>query len=173
MKKITTILFLAVLIFAAKPSETFAQMGNTSAGAGIVYGADLEEIGFQLGGTYSINPNFRVGADFIYWLIDDEEFLGLIITTTAWELNGNVHYIFYEKRDLILYGLATAGLHYAGVDVENPGVDSASDSESEIAIGIGGGLEYNLGGLKLYAEPRLFLSGLDQFAVSAGVRIPI
>ncbi|TVQ66520.1 MAG: hypothetical protein EA360_05435 [Balneolaceae bacterium] len=172
MKKLTLILITIALLICFKPADISAQTGDVAVGAGIVYGADVEEIGIQLGGTYSFNPNIRFGADLIYWLIGDEDFFGASFSTNAFEINGNFHYIFHDTRDLTLYGLASAGIHIVSVSVDIPGFGSESESDSEVAIGVGAGLEYNLGGVKLYAEPRVFLSGLDQFQLAAGVRIP-
>ncbi len=167
MKKLTNIL-LAVLFACSITQLSFAQeQGDISVGAGVAYGFDIEEIGIQANGTYTLNENMRVGADFIYWLTDNE-----FGDYTAFEVNANFHYLFYNENDLVLYGLGSLGIHYVSFSFSAFGF-SESVSDTELGLGIGGGLEYNLGGIKLYAEPRIFLSGLDQFALSAGVRLPI
>lgn len=172
MKKIDLLLICFALIFALNPLKTSAQTGDISVGGGLVYGFDVEELGIQVGGTYTFNPNIRFGVDFIYWLLPNENFFGASFSTNAFELNGNFHYLFVNSGDVTLYGLASAGIHFVSVSVDIPGFGSESESDSEVEIGVGAGIEYSLGRLKLYAEPRVFLSGIDQFAFSAGIRIP-
>ncbi len=169
MKKLTSLLFAAALVCSLQTSA-YAQ-GDISVGGGIAYGLDIEEIGIQIGGTYDLNEEMRLGADIIYWLIGDEAFMDETDSFTYVEVNFNFNYIFYHENDLKLYGLGTLGIHYASISVDGPGF-SESFSDTEVGLGVGAGLEYDLGGVKLYAEPRIFLSGFDQLALAAGVRIP-
>ena len=169
MKKITCFLYAVALVFALQ-STAYAQ-GDISIGGGIAYGFDIEEIGIQLGGTYSLNEDMRLGVDIIYWLIGDDSLMGESFSYTFLEVNANFHYIFYNEDALMFYGIGTLGIHYADVSIDVMGF-SGSESDTELGLGIGAGVEYDLGSVKLYAEPRFFLSGFDQFALSAGVRIP-
>lgn len=170
MKKLTTLVF-AMLLTTAFSTTAVAQI---SIGGGLTYGTDIEEIGIQVGGTYVLNENMRLGADIIYWLIGSESFFGESISYTFLEINANFNYIFYNENDLILYGLGTLGIHYAKVSFDfDDDFFAGSGSDTELGLGIGAGLEYNLGGVKLYVEPRFFLSGFDQLALAAGVRVPI
>lgn len=170
MKKLTT-LFFAALFTIGFSINALAQ--GITIGGGISYGFDIEEIGIQVGGTYDLNENMRLGADIIYYLIGDDTFFdGENFSTTALEVNFNYHYIFYNENDLKLYGIGTLGIHYIKSSVSFMGF-SESFSDSEVGLGLGGGLEYDLGSVRLYAEPRIFLSGFDQFALAAGVRVPI
>ncbi|TVQ05597.1 MAG: hypothetical protein EA359_02770 [Balneolaceae bacterium] len=170
MKKITTLAF-AFLLTAVFSSSAIAQI---SIGGGLTYGTDIEDIGIQVGGTYELNENMRLGADIVYWLIGSDSFFGETISYTFLEVNANFNYIFYNENDLIVYGLGTLGIHYAKVSFDfGDELFSGSGSDTELGLGIGAGLEYNLGGVKLYFEPRFFLSGFDQLQLAAGVRIPI
>ncbi len=139
--------------------------GDIFLGAGLSYGEKFEELGLQLGGYYILNENMRVGGDFTYWFIDSPTGF----SNTYFELNGNFHYLFYNENDISLYGIGSLGLHYASWEWTFLG-DTVSDSDTEIGLGLGAGAEYNLGAVKLYAEPRLFLTGFDQFCISIGVR---
>ncbi len=155
-----------------------------SVGGGVTYGLDIEEIGIQIGGTYDLSPEMRVGADITYWLLGDEVYeleMGLEerISETALEVNFNFNYIFYDEDALNIYGIGSLGIHYFSFEDElwisgtDHPQDSFSESDTDVGLGIGVGFEYNLGSLKLYAEPRIFLSGFDQFALAAGIRLPI
>src|SRR5690625_1861060 len=87
------------------------------------------------------------------------------------------NYIFYNENDVMFYALGTLGIHYAKVSWDGPSGSEwsgrASGSDTELGLGLGAGVEYNLGSMNLYAEPRLFLSGFEQFSLAAGRRIPI
>lgn len=147
--------------------------GDISVGAGISYGTDIEEIGIQANGTYVLKPNMRLGADFIYWLTESNDYYSY----TALEFNANFHYIFHNQDGFMAYGIGSLGIHYAKVDSDYDagefGDYSYSASDSELGLGIGVGGEYNLGAASIFAEPRFFLSGFDQFELTAGVRFGI
>jgi len=169
MKKITFILFVAII------SLSLSQIASAqiSVGGGLAYGTNIEEIGIQVGGTYVLNEEMRVGGDFIYWLTESNEFADV----TFFEINANFNYIFFEEEDLVIYAIGTLGLHRASVDsnvdLGGFGGFDVSSSETELGLGVGAGLEYDLGSVLLYVEPRLFLSGFDQLSLAAGARIPI
>lgn len=163
-----SVLFLAVLSLLIWGPAANAQNnpGDIALGGGLSYGEKFSELGLQLGGYYVLNENMRVGGDFVYWFIDSPTG----ISNTYFEINGNFHYLFYQENDITLYGLGSLGIHRASVSIDIPGFGSTSASDSELGLGIGAGGEYNLGAIKLYVEPRLFLTGFDQFGISFGVR---
>lgn len=163
MKKITNLLFLSLFVCAMTQFAFAQDHSDISIGAGVAYGLDIEEIGIQLNGQYTLNDKMRVGADFIYWLTNDD-----FGDYTALEVNTSLQYLLYNNNNLIFYGLGSLGVHYVSYSFL-----SASVTDTELGLGLGAGLEYNIGGIKLYTEPRIYLSGLDQFQISAGVRLPI
>lgn len=137
-------------------------------GGGLSYGEGFDELGLQLGGYYNYNEDIRFGGDFTYWLIDSPQ----ESSSTYLELNGNAHYLFYQENDITLYGIGSLGLHYASWESNFNG-STFSSSDTELGLGIGGGIEYDLGQVKLYGEPRFFLTGFDQFTLSFGARFGI
>lgn len=147
MKYKYAILYLTTLFTVVFPLKSTAQMGDVRAGAGLVFGE--EDIGIQIGSTYQFNPSFRFGADLIYWFVDNVDSFGV---------NGNINYVFHHRRDLLLYGLGSVGFHI--LDQNN----------SELAIGIGAGLEYDLRGPVLFSELNFFINGFDQAALAVGLR---
>ncbi len=162
-----SVLLLAVLSLLVWGPTANAQNnpGEITLGGGLAYGEKLSELGLQFGGYYVLNENMRVGGDLIYWLVDSPSG----ISNTYFEVNGNFHYLFYEENDITLYGIGSLGIHYFSTEVSFFGM-TESVSDTDLALGIGVGGEYDLGAVKLYAEPRLFLTGFDQFAISFGVR---
>lgn len=156
-------IFLAILVFALCLNLS-AETGQIQGSLGLSYGFDIEEPGLQLGGLYNINEEMRVGIDFIYWFHD--------YIDTMTEFNFNFHYLFMIEEDYNLYGVGSLGYHSWSHKYKEHyyygGSHKASDSE--IGIGIGGGFEYKLDPIRLYFEPRIFLSGFDQFIVNFGAR---
>lgn len=146
--KILTIL-LAALLCVAIPFNSNAQIGEVRAGAGLVFGE--EDLGVQVGGTYRFNPSFRIGADLLYWFNDNVERYGV---------NANLNYVFHHRRDLLLYGLGTVGLHILDAD----------QNDSELAFGVGAGLEYDLRGPVLFSELNFYINGFDQAILAVGLR---
>jgi len=168
MKPITMILVALSVMMAGSfhaTAQTDFEEGQIAVNAGLTYGFDIEDIGLRGGVTYFINENMRAGGDITYWLIGDESFFGESISFTYLEINGNFNYIFYNQDDLLLYGIGALGIHLARVSIAGE-----SDSDSELGLGLGAGAEYNLGGLSIFAEPKLFLSGFDQLKFNVGVR---
>lgn len=173
MKRVIILVISFLFVFSSINTLTAQNSGDLDLGAGITYGFDIEELGIQVIGTYALNNKIRVGADFIYWLSEDESVFGASYSSTLFEINGNVHYLFYNQDKFVIYAIGSLGIHYASVKVDVPGFGSESASDSELGLGFGAGFEYNLGPAKLYVEPRLFISGFDQLALSAGFKIPL
>jgi outer membrane protein X len=179
MKKVIRGFTLVFFLSLGLSTTILAQdEGDIAVGLHGNYGTDIEKLGVGANGTYTLNETMRVGADFTYWLIGDDEVGGfggnnISISYTYFEINGNFNYIFYNENNLMAYGIGSLGIHYAKIEAsfEGPGIDDAS--ESELGLGIGAGVEYNLDSVALFAEPRIFLSGFDQLSFMFGARIGI
>ncbi len=155
---------VVVLSFAGlhlQAQNTFST-GQMAINAGISYGFDVEDLGIRAGLTYFLNENMRVGGDLTYWLVDAPSGFSF----TYLEINGNFNYIFYNEDELMIYAIGSLGLHYASISSDFGG----SHSDTDLALGLGVGVEYNLGSISLFAEPKLFLSGFDQAKFNIGVR---
>jgi len=160
-------LLLATLLLLVWGPAAHAQNnpGDITLGGGLSYGEKFSELGLQLGGYYVLNEDMRVGGDFTYWFIDSPDGF----SNTYFEINGNFHYLFYQENDITLYGIGTLGIHRASFEFTFFG-ETVSDSDTDLALGIGAGGEYDVGPVKLFVEPRLFLTGFDQFGISFGAR---
>lgn len=108
MKKIILSAFVTffILLSAAEAQAQF------SAGAGVLYGFELERVGIRADGVYSINETFRAAADFGYYFPEtvEESFLNYTATWKYWEFNANVHYLFVNNEEWNVYGIA--GINY-------------------------------------------------------------
>jgi hypothetical protein len=162
LKKITIALLTGLISVTGALAQRPYDEGQLAVNAGFTYGFDLEELGLRAGMTYFLNENMRAGGDFTYW------FLGPVagIDRTGLEINGNFNYIFYSENELMLYGIGTLGLHYFRASFGN-----LSESDTELAFGLGIGGEYNIGAVSIFAEPKFMFSGFDQAKFNFGVRL--
>lgn len=173
-------LFIAFGMLYFSPIETKAQVVpdpvayDIKAGGGLVYGTEIENLGLQLNGYYRLpaNDQIFVGGDFTYYFPDKSTFFGAEIRTTWIEFNINGQYHFFDDDQFGAYGLG--GLNYTSLrfSTEFNGFEE-SDSESEIGLNIGGGVEYELDFGLIYGELKFVISDADQLVIGAGVRIPI
>ncbi|MEX1136378.1 MAG: outer membrane beta-barrel protein, partial [Balneolales bacterium] len=128
----------------------------------------------QLNGYYRLpaNEQIFVGGDFTYYFPDEETAFDVEQRLTWMEFNINGQYHFIEDDELRAYGLG--GLNYISVrsSVEADGFE-ASDSESEIGLNIGGGVEYDLEFGLVYGELKFIISDADQLVLGGGIRIPL
>jgi opacity protein-like surface antigen len=156
MKKLLTSAFVLIMVFGLHSAAT----AQISVGGGLGYGTNIEEIGLKVDGVYTINEDFRAGADIIYFFVGGD--------VSFWELNLNGNYIFTQDDAMTIYGLA--GINYARQSVSS---EWGSWSNSEVGLNIGAGLEYDLGFATIAPEIKYALSTFDQLVVSAGLRFPI
>ncbi|MCW9708252.1 hypothetical protein [Fodinibius salsisoli] len=164
MKKIiftSCLLFGLLLTFN---TSSHAQEGRIQAGPGLAYGGEAENLGISLDGYYTINEEFRAGAAFTYFFAND------LYSSYAIDLNGN--YIFHNEDELMAYGIAGLNIFTYSWDSDVAGVD---DSESEIGLNLGAGLEYNVDFANLFGELKFAGLGSDanQLVLGAGLRFDI
>ena|SRR5690625_3011587 len=153
-------LFTFFLIAGVQSSQAqlVTQEGDITAGAGLSYGTDIEEIGLTVQAYYAFTNEIRGGGSFTYYFTGDN--------WNANEFNVDVHYLFRNEDGLILYGLG--GLNFSTVSVSFMG---QSNSETDTGLNIGGGVEYDLGSVYLFGEPKFTIGGFEQLQLTAGVRL--
>ncbi|MBX2822783.1 MAG: outer membrane beta-barrel protein [Rhodothermaceae bacterium] len=161
---------LFLLGITSVQNEAAAQL---AVGGGLAFGTDIEAAGIQAGGTYFLleEQGIRLALDLIFFF-PGEDAVGFDIN--VFEINANGHYIFNEGDAFIAYALAGLSLATVSVDVDlGPFGGTQSASDSELGLNAGAGIEYSIGGVKLYGEGKLVLGGFDQFVLSGGVRVPL
>lgn len=164
MKKVILTSCLLFGLLVTVNTTGFAQEGRIQVGPGLAYGGDVEDLGISVDGYYTINEEFRAGAGFTYYFSESD------INQYAFDLNGN--YIFHDEEELMAY--AIAGLNIFAWDQETD-VEGIDDSNSELGLNLGAGLEYAVDFGSLFGE--LKFAGLggdaDQIVLGAGVRFDI
>ena len=129
-----------------------------SAGAGLAYGFEVEEIGVQIRGAYRVNDTWRGETDYTYYLDGTEN-------VSFWELNLNGNYIFFDNGSAKAYALA--GLNFFHVNLD---LVFADGSTTETGFNLGAGGELGISDrLKGFAELKYAISDADQLLLAAGV----
>ena len=166
MKKLIGPAF-GVLLLIGIGSTATAQI---QLGGGLAYGTEIENIGIQVGGTYAINDEIRAAADIVYYFTG-EDVPGVDFNWL--EINANGHYMFVDEEDLDFYALGGINFTRLSYDFPNNEFFDLDDSQTEVGLNVGAGLEYAVNFGNLYAEVKYVLSDADQLVLSGGVRILI
>lgn len=163
---------LIMFVLSLSASTALAQI--SSAGLGLMYGSEIEQLGVRGDVVYQINEDFRAVADLGIFFPEKTDFGGGVESkVTWWEINANGNYLYYrdDSRGFLAYALA--GLNFSTVKVSFEGTTPASnieDSETEVGVNIGTGMEYALGFANLFAEVKYVLGDADQLNLGLGFR---
>lgn len=142
--------------------------GDITFGAGFIRGSStglLENTETGINGQifFTVTEEFRGGADFTYYFIGEREL-------NANELNFNVHYFLRNRNRLTMYGLG--GINISNTSGSNDRwLEREGDPDTQkVGLNIGGGIDFRVGNLSIFGEPKLTLLGFNQFAMTGGVR---
>lgn len=160
---------LAITLMPNIADAQQVQQGDLSLGAGLAYSSGVgaggwdNDFGVRVDGYYAITSRIRLGADFTYYFPKSQGGVDM----TVWDLGLHGHYILLDQNDLLIYGLAGIGI--TGLSASWSG---GSNSDSEMGLNLGSGLEYNLGFAALFGEIKLTGLGgdADQFSLNGGLR---
>lgn len=167
MKKLLSYILSTLIILCLSQSAGFAQQTQQQddtrpfqVGAGLIYGSEVEELGFQVNINYPVLQNVELAPDISIYFADNEQGID-----NYWELNINGHYFLAADDEYNVYGLA-------GLNITTVSPAFTDDSETEAGINVGIGTEYYLDFLSIYGELKYVLSDFDQLVLGAGARIP-
>jgi hypothetical protein len=132
MKNLLKVFIVLITVFAF--SESKAQI---SAGAGVVYGTSISNIGFSVNGKYEINEKWSAASTFTLFLKKD------YVTWSALDLNANYQLTDMEKFGS-LYALAGLNITFYKINIVydlgaygGPYNETASGSEAGLNLGLG------------------------------------
>ncbi len=162
------LLILGVILVLPLSGHAQKKAGDSEIGLGVAYGFDVGadgEMGMNFNIYRSLTDGIRVGADLIYYLLNDPQFQN----PTFFELNINANYHLVNQEMFRMYVLL--GVHLASFRYNRPvtGADS-EESINEFGLNAGGGVEFDLEGIILFAEPKLTVGGFDQYSITIGGR---
>lgn len=132
-----------------------------SAGAGLAFGSEIEQVGIQADLHFRLAavPAVKLGAGFIYYFPKDNR--------DFYEVNLNGAYIFYEE--FMFKSYAYTGLNYARSKI---GTANASVTENAFGLNAGLGAEYDFGPILAFGDLKYVVSKFDQPVFSIGIRVP-
>lgn len=158
MKRLIQVFGIAAAIIITASQVTNAQV---SAGVGMAFGSEIEQVGIQgdLHYRFASMPSVMMGAGFTYYFPKDNQ--------DFYEANLNGAYIFYEE--FMFKSYAYTGLNYARSKV-SLGNDSVSETAFGLNLGIGA--EYDFGPLFAFGDLKYVISEFDQPVFTLGIRVP-
>lgn len=167
MKAIGKLLFFLALLISSHSLS--AQL---SVGGGLSFGTGIENIGLFARGGYDITDEIRGNATVNFFFGENVEG---IVKTSLWTINLDGHYVLVDEDNLAIYGLAGLNIGISRVKFDDPTgiIGSFSDSETNIGLNAGGGVELPLDAINPFAEVKYVIGGFDQLVIVAGVRYPL
>lgn len=166
MKNLLKVAICIVALFSF--SSVKAQI---SVGPGIVYGTDINNIGFSINGKYEFNEKWAAAPSFTYFLKKD------YLNWSALDLDAN-----YQITDIEniggLYGVGGLSMTFWGLDTKGSGLDefeeyyggSLDTNTSEIGLNLGVGLNISTTKkLAIAPEIKYTLGGVNYLRI--GVKI--
>ncbi len=159
MKKIivATFVFIGFLAYSHN-SQAQAQIGG-----GLVFGFDIGTVGINVRGDIPVTDEIDVVPGFIYYFESN---------INIFEVNANGHYNFDAGDTVQPYALAGLNISHFSYDSEILGIGFEADG-TDVGLNLGGGINFDLGGISAFAEGRLLLGGFEDFSLTGGVLFPI
>jgi opacity protein-like surface antigen len=153
---------LAIILFALFTfSEATAQI---SAGLGVHYGTDINNVGFSINGKYEINEEWSAAPSFTLFLKKD------YVTWSALDLDANYKITEIEKVGA-LYGLAGLNMTFYKVKYDfGEWGGEYSDTGVEVGLNLGVGIDIPVSeAIKVAPEVRYTLGGANYLRIGAKV----
>ncbi|MEX0778347.1 MAG: hypothetical protein WD491_11495 [Balneolales bacterium] len=162
---------LALILLAFGLMAATEANAQIKAGGGLAYGTNIERLGIQANGYYTIPANEQIRAGLEYTYFFPESYDGGSSRFSEFNINGN--YLFYEEDEISAYALGGINHSTSSVNVDgNEFFGGMSTSGSSTGLNIGGGAEYLADFGSLYGELKFVISDFDQLVLSVGTRIP-
>lgn len=139
---------------------------DTRLGAMLAYGTEIENIGIGANAEFPIMENLTISPSFIYYLPKEEYGMKM----NWFEINANANYYIVSQDNMSVYALG--GLNYSSVKVsfDDAWLGSYSSSDGRFGLNLGGGVNFNLGGITPFAELKYVIIDGGQLVAGAGVK---
>jgi opacity protein-like surface antigen len=149
-------------------------------GAGLAYGAEVEQAGIILNGQYFFNDTWAAAPTLIFYFPDTDKFSGngfnVESRSSAWEFNADVNYYFLTSGIAKFYG--EGGLNVMGIKSSTKTTGNfnqkSTSSDSKVGLNLGVGVDFNVEGKIIpFVGLKYTLSEWDQLVLKGGIRILI
>jgi outer membrane protein X len=160
---------VAIAVMTMSVAASAQEKGDMAAGGNLVLGAGNSFTNFGIGAKfqYNVTAPLRLEGAFTYFLKKDY--------MTMWDLSVNGHWLFPISDKITVYLLAGLGILNYGydysIDLGGLGSYGSSDSTSDFAFNLGGGIDLKLTDKLIFnAEVKYKISDVwDRLLLSAGV----
>ncbi|MEM1135323.1 MAG: outer membrane beta-barrel protein [Bacteroidota bacterium] len=175
-------LFLSIISFLFISQMAFAQgQGSITAGSGLLFGSEIEQLGIGLNGQYFINDNIagQVGLNFFF--PQKEEITNIYERKRSiWTINLNANYYFDIENDVIS-PYALAGINISNLKSENDVLEeffgdeiSRKTTDTDFGLNLGAGADFNVSeSFVPFGQLKYVITDFDQLVIMAGVRISL
>lgn len=172
MKKLIVFVFTAICFIAASKtaSAQYKVGGGLSLGSEMSVdddGDDKAALGLSFRGLYEYNQKLDFVGTFNYFFPSAPSGLDV----NACSLDADVHYKFFTDEELAVYGIGGLNYSYAKVEVDSGLLGHLEDSDSEIGLDLGAGIQITRK-QTFYGEVK-YNTAFENIIVSVGVLFDI
>lgn len=132
--------FLLLVAVACLGTSAFAQKGTKELGVGLVYGTQVESMGFNIRGQYFVTDNVRLEASFNNYFKHNK--------LSMWDLSANGAYVFNITDKFRVYPMLgftfTSWSIYKDKEISPNHTREEIDNTVRFGANYGGGVEYAL-----------------------------
>jgi hypothetical protein len=130
----------------------------------VAFGTDTD-LGLGAKAKFDLNEQFKISPSFIFLASNSENTVLGKVSSTIFEINGDVHYAFSDNGNVMFYGLG--GLNIVAASVK---IFGESVSTTDIGLNLGAGGEFVVADkFNAFAEAKFGLGGAEQLLISAGI----
>lgn len=151
---------------------TFAAARGVQAqrfGPQVAFGDDTD---FAIGarGILALGSIGNAGEQNVDGVLSFNYFIDACDNCTYFEIDGLGKYNFNPSGSVVPYVVGGIDIAYFSFDYDEaiPGVD-IDDSDTEIGLAAGGGIEFRLGELDAFADGRFTIGGAEQLVLAFGI----
>lgn len=167
MRLLSSLIVVSALFLGATANAQEDTGSERLAGVGLVFGTGPDTLGLQGNGWVGIPQvkGLRVGGDVVIYLPYDVADTDIFFLT----INPGAQYVFHIPGAPI-NPYAEAGLVIGFAHASFPG--GGSDSNTELGLNLGGGVEYDASFARIYGMIRYQImgDGFDQLELGGGLR---
>jgi len=130
----------------------------------VAFGTDTD-LGLGAKAKFDLNDQFKISPSFVFLASNSENTALGKVSSTVFEINGDVHYAFSDNGNVMFYGLG--GLNLV---VASGKFFGESFSDTDIGLNLGAGGEYVIADkFNAFTEAKFGLGGAEQLLISAGI----
>ena len=159
MKTFKTLFLVLCLFGTASIAQAQFRLGPL-----VAFGTDTD-LGLGAKAKFDLDDKFKISPSFIFLASNSENTSFGKVSSSLFEINGDVHYAFSETESVMFYGLGGLNVVFASGKIFGE-----SFSDTDIGLNLGAGGEFVVAEkFDAFAEAKFGLGGAEQLLLSAGI----